>query len=89
VTAGGARAADKITIDMQGHSLTGSGAFVPGADITDLAGRYDVIVIKNGTIKEQDSLVVCPSDVTFNTSSAGFPAFHSFGGGPCRTVGND
>ena len=42
--------------------------------------------VNNG---EQDFLVGCPSDVTFNASTAGFPASYSFGGGSCHTVGND
>jgi parallel beta-helix repeat protein len=43
-------AADRITIDLQGHSITGTGP-TSGSAITDIVNQpNDLIVIKNGTV---------------------------------------
>jgi len=44
-------AADRITIDLQGHSITGT---TGGSGITDAFQPHDLIVIKNGTISHYD-----------------------------------
>ena len=41
-------AADKITIDLQGHTITGNGAGVAG--ISDAENSFDVVTVKNGTV---------------------------------------
>jgi Right handed beta helix region len=43
-------AADRITIDLQGHSITGPGVFPNRAIGDDSSQPRDVIVIKNGTV---------------------------------------
>ena len=42
--------ANRVTIDLQGHSITGTGQ-IPSSAITDIVNQpNDVIVIKNGTV---------------------------------------
>src|SRR5262249_53468763 len=43
-------AADKITIDLQGHSITNTGCLGAGAAISDEGGVFDVITVKNGSV---------------------------------------
>lgn len=44
--------ANKVTIDLQGHSITGPGSTSSSSGITDLGETRDVIVIRNGTISQ-------------------------------------
>jgi len=43
-------AANRITIDLQGHSITNTGCLGSNAAITDQLVPFDVITVKNGTV---------------------------------------
>jgi hypothetical protein len=51
-----------------------------------LVTRNVVLNTQNGG---PDYTITCPSDVTFNTSTNGFPTSYELSGKGCKTVGND
>jgi hypothetical protein len=61
----------------------------PHSSVGIAAGTANLVTRNTSVNTDRDFVVQCPSTVTFNTSTKGFPASYLLIGNGCQTVGND